>query len=99
MGSGENPSCNDCHLQEIDEIPPNSPLLVDNDKVYYTPLVTAQRLLVPQLQHPAHNEYGDRFSCQACHAQWTFNDSPTHLLRIDHDDFDYFYKLTYLCAW
>jgi len=49
---------------------------------------------VPQLQHPAHERYGDRFSCQACHAQWTFNDSPTHLLRIDHEELDSFYRLS-----
>jgi hypothetical protein len=36
--------------------------------------------LIPQLQHPAHAQYGDKVACQVCHAQWSFNDQSTHLL-------------------
>ena len=49
---------------------------------------------VPQLSHPAHRQYGDQVSCQVCHAQWSFNDSTTHLLRSDTDDFDSWERLT-----
>jgi hypothetical protein len=43
---------------------------------------------IPQMSHPAHKKYGDRVSCQVCHGQWSFNDSTTHLLRSDSDDYD-----------
>ena len=88
------PRCNDCHHPEIDTIDAESPLQLEDSKVVYISSVTGEKLYVPQLQHPAHERYGERFSCQACHAQWTFNDSPTHLLRIDHEELDEFYKLS-----
>jgi hypothetical protein len=43
------------------------------------------------MQHRAHQDSKDPkddITCQACHAQWTFNDFGTHFLRSDTDDFD-----------
>ncbi len=53
-----------------------------------------QRAPYPQLSHPAHRQYGEQVSCQVCHAQWSFNDSTTHLLRSDTDDYDPWERLT-----
>ena len=94
MGSGDKPRCADCHHLELDKIPAEAPLQIEDNRVLFTSSATAETLDVPQLQHPAHKRYGERFSCQACHAQWGFNDSPTHLLRMDHDYFDEYYKLS-----
>lgn len=48
---------------------------------------------LPLLRHPAHTAYSD-VSCQACHAQWSFNDTGTHLLRSDLDEYDSWARLT-----
>ena len=40
------------------------------------------------MKHPDHKKYGDRVVCQVCHAQWSYNDTTTHLLRNDSDDYD-----------
>ncbi len=49
---------------------------------------------VPMLRHPAHKKYGSQVSCQVCHAQWSFNDAGTYLLRSETDDFDMMERLT-----
>ena len=49
---------------------------------------------VPMLQHPAHKKYGREVSCQVCHAQWSFYDNATYLLRSETDDFDMMERLT-----
>ena len=94
MGHGDSPRCTDCHFGDIVNIPAESQLKLEDNKVIYISAATTLQFEVPRIQHPAHTEHGNRFSCQACHAQWSYNDSPTHLLRIDHDFFDDFYKLS-----
>lgn len=93
MADGEALLCNDCHDYNEAENEP-APLTKEGDKVVFSSSARGNRHVVPQLSHPAHSRYGDRFSCQACHASWSFNDTPTHLLRIDHEEFDDFYKLS-----
>ena len=46
------------------------------------------------MQHPAHEEQTENITCQACHAQWTFNDFGKHFLRSDTDDFDIWSNLS-----
>ena len=43
---------------------------------------------IPQMVDQAHQKYGGQVSCQVCHGQWSFNDTTTHLLRSDSDDYD-----------
>ena len=94
MGRAESIQCVDCHLHETAELNPDLLVVSQDDEVMYVPIATSESLPIPQIKHPAHNRYGKRISCQACHAQWTYNDAPTHLLRIDHEEFDDFYKLS-----
>ncbi len=49
---------------------------------------------VPMLENPAHKKYSGRVSCQVCHAQWSFDDYGTYLLRSATDDFDMMERLT-----
>lgn len=93
MGSEAAPSCNDCHNVQEDR-PTPLPVSSKEGKTYFTSAATGKTHLVPQLTDAAHVQYGDRFSCQVCHAQWSFNDGSIHLLRIDHEEFDNFYKLS-----
>jgi len=48
---------------------------------------------LPLLQHPAHVAATD-VSCQACHAQWSFDEVKTHLLRADNEEYDNWLRLT-----
>ncbi|SHO51632.1 hypothetical protein [Desulfopila aestuarii] len=48
---------------------------------------------IPLLQHPAHFTETD-VSCQACHAQWSFDDVKTHLLRADIEEYESWSRLT-----
>ncbi len=94
MGSSGNPGCVDCHRPEIDGKLSAAISEAGDNKLVFTSSVSAADYTIPLPEHPAHARYGDRFSCQACHARWTFNDAPVHLLRIDHDEFYDFYKLS-----
>ncbi len=49
---------------------------------------------LPMLRNPAHKKYSGRVSCQVCHAQWSFNDYGTYLLRSETDDYDMMERLT-----
>lgn len=49
---------------------------------------------IPLLKHPAHDNYGKEVTCQVCHAQWSFNDQKTNLLRSDIDEYEAFARLT-----
>ncbi|MCP3931983.1 MAG: hypothetical protein GY705_23160 [Bacteroidetes bacterium] len=49
--------------------------------------------IIPQIKNQAHEQYKN-VSCQVCHAQWSFNDGSTHLLRSEFDDYDQWERLT-----
>lgn len=86
--------CASCHDSDLlqNAVPPG---ITEKDGSYtFTSPATAIVLSVPVMKHSAHDNYKAMASCQACHARWGFNDSETHLIRIDHDDFDDFYKLS-----
>ena len=94
MGNEKNSrTCKACHDSEYlqNNLPPG---IAKIEKVFtFTSAATDTSLALPVLKHAAHFS-SDKVSCQACHARWTFNDGETHLMRIDHDDFDDFYKLS-----
>ncbi|MEJ2057887.1 MAG: hypothetical protein P8X39_08640, partial [Desulfofustis sp.] len=93
MGGANNPQCSDCH-RSTDGAEPSGPAGTGDGGLTFTSTVSGKEFVAPFLKHRAHTAYGERFSCQACHARWTYNDAPTHLLRIDHEDFYDFYKLS-----
>ena len=89
--SMEKITCRSCHqllpdIQDINTLPVN--LKFSNNTLTLTARLTGKIHTVPQMTHPAHEQYGEKVSCQVCHAQWSFNDSTTHLLRSDTDDYD-----------
>ena len=94
MGTEGSPACQDCHLYDANRTDSSISLQSEGNNLFFASSASGAKHRVPQLEHPAHKRYGNRFSCQACHAQWTFNDAPTHLLRIDHEEFYDFYKLS-----
>lgn len=83
--------CTTCHGWRPGQAAPSLPNLRVKDDVLLLRSrgnKMAKELKVPALQHPAHAEYGQRVSCQVCHAQWSANDSPTHLLLTEDEDFN-----------
>ncbi len=94
-GNNKKVSCSSCHRAEATS--PPFPL-VQRDQETNTFFLTGKKSLkkhiIPQLQHPAHAEYGNQVACQACHAQWSYNDGSTHLLRSELDVYDPWERLT-----
>jgi len=88
MGAGEKkPSCKSCH--QLEELQRSLPARVeDRLGLFLLRGHDGKDHPLPLMQHPAHQKYSATVSCQACHAQWTFNDFGKHFLRSDNDDFD-----------
>lgn len=88
-------SCRSCHEYRPDENSTGLPnLSFENGTLVLTTLYDGTRLNVPQMSHPSHREFGNLVACQVCHGQWGFNDSTTHLLRSDLDEYDEWERLT-----
>lgn len=93
MLQGPKPSCAGCHDTKALEIA--FPERVSRQAGSY--ILTSQsgtEHSLPTLTHPAHFSKGDNISCQACHAQWGFDDRGKHYLRIDTDEIESFSALT-----
>jgi hypothetical protein len=94
MGSGaERAECRSCHDRTFLEGETRPSIRQSAQSFTYTSPATGKTFTLPVLAHPAHEIYTN-VSCQTCHGTWTYNDGETHLLRLDHDEFDDFYKLT-----
>jgi hypothetical protein len=87
-------SCRSCHDWQPGEPLPLTNLSADKEGLMLTTKLGNRKLLVPQLNHPAHQTYKDKAHCTVCHAQWTFNDQSTHLLRQDYLDYDPWTRLS-----
>ena len=93
-GSGTGPTCQGCHGWQPDRpVPGFARLDTDGDQLVLTGVDGAAHR-IPRMRDPAHTRYGDRVACQVCHAQWTFNDTTTYLLRSETDDYDMMERLT-----
>lgn len=83
-------TCTSCHIWQPGHPLPLANLQVNqNRQLILITKKSGTKLTVPILRHPAHQIYGQKVSCVVCHAQWTFNDENTHLVR--HDSIDYFH--------
>jgi len=94
MSSAPGPSCLGCHGWRPGQPVPGFARLSQGENGLVLTGSDGSRHPVPVLVHPAHRRYLDRVDCQVCHAQWTFNDSTTHLLRSESDDYDMMERLT-----
>jgi hypothetical protein len=91
VGPAANISCRTCHQLSSRSLAPDAlpaNLKMEDNTLVLTAGLTGKVHFVPQMTDPAHEQYGHLVSCQVCHAQWSFNDSTTHLLRSDTDDYD-----------
>jgi len=80
--------CADCHAPEPGAVPPLKNLRAEDGQLILTAKQDGKKHLVPMLKDPAHAKYGGKVACQVCHAQWSFNDSSTHLLLSYSEDIE-----------
>ena len=90
----DSPSCRSCHDQSLVQSAETSSNRNGSITYSFASKATGELLYAPLMTHAAHRKYSGVISCQGCHAQWSFGDEQTHLLRVDHDDFDELEKLT-----
>jgi hypothetical protein len=85
---GKKPSCKACHSRK--ELQRSLPADIEKreDGLFILHARDGKDHSIPLMQHPAHEGQNENISCQACHAQWTFNDFGKHFLRSDTDDFN-----------
>ncbi len=81
-------SCEACHLRRPEQPLPAAHLATDAGQLVITTRQEGRKIVVPPALHPAHSRYQKVMACTVCHAQWSYNDQNTHLLRIDHDDYE-----------
>lgn len=89
--------CASCHDNELIAKAPPLPSISHDPKDGSYRLLSAgdgKEHPIPMMTDPAHTKYGMRVHCQVCHAQWSYNDTATHLLRSDLDDYDAFSRVT-----
>ena len=93
MLQGKKPSCSGCH--DTNELSVQLPERVSTrENNYVLTTYSGNKHPIPTLTHPAHFKHNDNISCQACHAQWSFDDRGKHFMRIDTDELDSFSALT-----
>jgi hypothetical protein len=81
-------TCLSCHgWQPGDSAPTRDNLKIIKGKLILTDR-SGRNHPVSSLHHPAHKKYGKQVDCQVCHAQWSFNDQGTYMLRSETDDFE-----------
>lgn len=74
--------------------PPLDNLHKNGDSLILSLKKDRRKIQVPQLSHPAHKLHSQNAHCSVCHAQWSFTDQGTHLLRQDTEDYDPWGALT-----
>lgn len=89
-------TCRTCHLtsQETKQTPALDNVSMEDGHLTLTTKHGGRKLEIPLLQHPVHEKYAEHVHCQVCHAQWSYTDKGTHLLRQDEEDYDPFDALS-----
>lgn len=86
-------NCRSCHGWQPGQTLLPKRLQVQGEQLLLTGSADGRQHRVPLLRHPAHQQYANKVDCQVCHAQWSFNDSSTHLLRSEKVDYERWERL------
>lgn len=81
-------TCGSCHNWQPGQPTPAANLIVRDRQLVLVCKQDHKQLIVPPTRNPAHRQYKNKATCVACHAQWSFNDQGTHLIRQDTDDYE-----------
>jgi hypothetical protein len=81
-------SCAACHLHQAGQPLPAPHLKNEAGQLVITTRREGLELVIPAAAPAAlHRQYRNQAACAVCHAQWSFNDQDTNLLRLDNDDY------------
>lgn len=86
-GAGTTISCAACHFWRPGQPLPAANLSAEKGRLQLHLRAGGHQRPVPPARDPAHTRDGKNTDCAVCHAQWSFNDRGTHLLRSDIEDY------------
>lgn len=86
-GGHKKTTCETCHMWKNGSEPFLNNLVIEKDTLFLISKLDGKKHLVPVLKHPAHKTYGKKAACTVCHAQWSYNDKGSHLMRHDLADY------------
>lgn len=81
-------TCKSCHDWQPGQPAPATNLVARDKRLVLVTRADRRELVVPPMRNPVHRQYQNKATCVACHAQWSFNDQATHLIRQDSDDYE-----------
>ncbi len=81
-------TCESCHDWQVGKPLPTANLVAQKGQLILITKQDNKQLVVPPMRNPAHRQYQEKATCVACHAQWSFNDQGTDLMRQDSDDYE-----------
>jgi len=87
MAQAAGPACATCHRLDQARVARLANLTVRDNRVFIIAKLTGKQLEAPLATDPAHARFGATTDCLVCHAQWSFQDQATHLLRLDNADY------------
>jgi hypothetical protein len=87
-------SCESCHQWRPGQKMKGLSLAEEGGRVLLTLRFGGRKIPVPQMASPVHLTYAGRATCVLCHAQWSYSDQGTHLMRHDAEAYDPWYYLT-----
>lgn len=80
-------TCQDCHNWQPGRPAPSNNMIVKGNQLVLVTKIDKKQVPVVLIKNPIHRKYKDKATCVACHAQWSYNDQGTHLMRQDIDDY------------
>ncbi|NQS72142.1 MAG: hypothetical protein HQQ73_08305 [Desulfobulbaceae bacterium] len=94
-GQAKSIGCKSCHnWLPTKPAPALANVDIHDKQLVLTGVHSGKKHLVPLMRDPAHQQYGQRVDCQVCHAQWSYNDTTTHVLLSYNPDYDPWLWLT-----
>jgi hypothetical protein len=87
QGGATTIGCAGCHAWSPGEAVPAENLRAREGELLLKSGPTGRLLAIPRAVDPAHAVYGRKVDCAVCHAQWSYNDRGTHLLRTEVEDY------------
>jgi len=90
-GNGEHPTCVQCHDESLLVKTSQAEFSLQsepNSRRFTIKLHDGTEKILPLMEDPAHNQHDTPVDCQACHAQWAFDDHQKSYLRSDIDEYN-----------
>lgn len=80
------PACENCHVQQSLQSQGAS-VIEQRDGEYRLTTRAGAHLNLPLADDDLHRKFQSVATCQVCHAQWSYSEGTTHMLRSDLDEY------------